>query len=124
MPHTPRLGTILIYARNMERTAAFYRRYFGFELGADVVEGLITLTSPHGGASIVVHPAAKSVKLGQVGVKLVFDVDDIDAFKQRAAALGLVFGATHQAGGYAFANAKDPDQNSVSISTRAFRTPR
>jgi hypothetical protein len=34
---------------------------------------------------------------------------------------GLKFGATHRADGYSFANAKDPDRNSVSISSRAFR---
>ena len=31
-------------------------------------------------------------------------------------------GAIHQANGYQFANAKDPDKNSVSISSRAFRS--
>ncbi len=75
------------------------------------------------GARIVLHRAAKSLKLGQVAVKLVFDVADIDAFKARAATQGLLFGSTHQANGYAFANAKDPDKNSVSISSRAFRNP-
>jgi hypothetical protein len=38
-----------------------------------------------------------------------------------AANKGLKFGAIHQANGYQFANAKDPDHNSVSISSRAFR---
>lgn len=74
-----------------------------------------------GGTSILIHQAAKSVKLGQVGVKLMFDVPDVEAFKKRSAELGLVFGSTHIANGYSFANAKDPDKNSVSISSRAFR---
>ncbi|MEP6835557.1 MAG: VOC family protein, partial [Gemmatimonas sp.] len=74
-----------------------------------------------GGASIVIHQAAKSVKLGQVAVKLVFDVPDIEVFKRKCESLGLKFGATHQANGYAYANAKDPDKNSVAISSRAFR---
>ena len=121
---SPTLGTILIYARQMQRTAAFYEKYFGFTTSGNVVEGLITLTPPHGGAAIVIHQAAKSVKLGQVGVKLVFDVEDIEGFKQRSAALGLKFGPTHLANGYSFANAKDPDKNSVAISSRAFRDTR
>jgi hypothetical protein len=50
-----------------------------------------------------------------------FDVQDIEAFKKRNAELGLVFGSTHIANGYSFANAKDPDRNSVSISSRSFR---
>ena len=64
------------------------------------------------------------MKLGQVGVKLSFHVADVDAFKAEAAKDGLVFGATHRANGYAFANAKDPDRNSVSISSREFRRGR
>ena len=119
---TTRLDTIIIYARDVHATASFYSRLFGFETTGEVVEGLIELRAPQGGASILIHPAAKSLKLGQVGVKLSFSVADVEAFKRQAAALGVDFGATHQAQGYAFANTKDPDRNSVSISSRAFRT--
>ena len=70
----------------------------------------------------LIHQAAKSVKLGQVGVKLSFHVPDVPAFAQAAAKKGLKFGAVHQANGYQFANAKDPDNHSVSISSRAFRS--
>jgi hypothetical protein len=42
---------------------------------------------------------------------------------------GLEFGSTHHdhANGYCFANAKDPDGNSISVSSRGFiekQTPR
>jgi predicted enzyme related to lactoylglutathione lyase len=120
----PTLGSILIYARDTQRTAEFYTRFFDFESSGAVAEGLITLTSPSGGAAIVIHQAAKSVKLGHVGVKLVFDVQDVEAFKVKSAALGLMFGATHAANGYSYANAKDPDKNSIAISSRAFRNHR
>ena len=116
------LGTIIIYARDMQKTAAFYSGHFGFKTTAEVVEGLIELKGPNGGASILIHQAAKSVKLGQVGVKLSFHVQDVEAFAREAAKKGLKFGAIHQANGYRFANAKDPDKNSVSISSRAFRS--
>ena len=119
MPLT--LSTILIYAKNMQATADFYQTYFGFKSTGEVVEGLIELIAPQGGANILIHQAAKSVKLGQVGVKLMFDVKDVDAFKKIAKRKGLKFGSTHIANGYAFANTKDPDKNSVSISSRAFR---
>jgi catechol 2,3-dioxygenase-like lactoylglutathione lyase family enzyme len=115
------LGTVIIYARDMEKTAEFYRKHFGFETTGKVVEGLIELSAVNGGASILIHQAAKSIKLGQVGVKLSFHVADIESFKVHAASQGLRFGATHQANGYSFANVKDPDKNSVSISSRAFR---
>jgi catechol 2,3-dioxygenase-like lactoylglutathione lyase family enzyme len=115
------LTTIIIYARNVQASAAFYQRHFGFETSGEIVEGLIELAAPHGGAKILIHQAATSVKLGQVGVKLSFAVEDVEAFKIAAARRGLQFGATHQANGYAFANAKDLDKNSISISSRDFR---
>lgn len=115
------LGSIVIYARDMQKTAAFYSEHFGFETTGEVVEGLIELRAAQGGAGILIHQAATAVKLGQVGVKLSFHVEDVAAFAAGAAAHGLKFGAIHQAKGYQFANAKDPDKNSVSISSRAFR---
>ncbi|WP_213959024.1 MULTISPECIES: VOC family protein [unclassified Variovorax] len=118
---TPPLHTIILYARDMQRSAGFYRRFFGFTTTEEVVEGLIELSAPGQGASILIHQAARSVKLGQAGVKLMFSVEDVEGFKQRCVDLGLDFGATHQANGYAFANAKDPDNNTVAISSRAFR---
>lgn len=115
------LNTILIYAKNPSATAAFYSQFFGFETSGDMVEGLIELTASASGASILIHQAAKSVKLGQAGVKLMFSVEDVEDFKTQSAQRGLVFGSTHQANGYAFANVKDPDGNSVGVSSRAYR---
>jgi predicted enzyme related to lactoylglutathione lyase len=114
-------NSVVIYARDMKKTAEFYRRFFGFVTSGEVVDGLIELESGNGGAGIRIHQAAKSVKLGQVGVKLSFAVRDVDAFKAHAESLGLKFGSTHVANGYSFANVKDPDKNSVSISSRAYR---
>ena len=115
------LGTVVIYARDMKKTAAFYSEHFGLETTGEVLEGLIELLPTDGGAGILIHQAAKSVKLGQVGVKLSFHVKDVRAFAADAALRGLNFGAIHEANGYQFANAKDPDKNSVSISSRAYR---
>jgi predicted enzyme related to lactoylglutathione lyase len=119
--HLPALTTIIIYARDMRASAAFYERHFDFETSGTIVEGLIELAAPLGGAKILIHQAAKSMKLGQVGVKVSFAVEDVDAFKAAAAGRGLHFGATHRANGYVFANAKDLDKNSISISSRDFR---
>ena len=116
------LGTIIIYAKDMQKSAAFYSHHFGFQTTGVVHEGLIELKAANGGADILLHQASKGVKLGQVGVKLSFHVRDIESFKLQAAADGLKFGATHQANWYSCANAKDPDKNSVSISSRAFRS--
>jgi predicted enzyme related to lactoylglutathione lyase len=118
---TPTQNTIIIYAKNMQRTAEFYQKFFGVVSTGEVVEGLIELTSPSGGANILIQQAAKSVKLGQVGVKLMFDVENIEGFKEKSAGLGLVFGSTHVANGYSFANTKGPDKNSIAISSRVYR---
>lgn len=117
----PVLGTIIIYARDIHATAAFYSRHFGFHTTGEVVEGLIELHAAGLGAGILIHQAAKSAKLGQAGVKLSFHVQDIEQFVETAKAHGLEFGPIHQANGYSFANAKDPDNNSISISSRSFR---
>jgi catechol 2,3-dioxygenase-like lactoylglutathione lyase family enzyme len=95
----PVLNSLILYAPDMQRTAAFYQTYFGFATTGEVVEGLIELTAPEGGTTLLVHQAAK----------------------ENSARLGLEFGSTNQANGYAFANAKDPDGNSVCISSRAYR---
>jgi hypothetical protein len=114
-------NSVVIYARDMHKTAEFCRKFFGFATTGQIVEGLIDLTSPNGGAHIRVHQAAKSVKLGQVGVKLSFAVRDVEVFKATSEKLGLKFGAIHVANDHLFANAKDSDKNSVSISSRAYR---
>ncbi len=115
------INKILIYAKDVQRTSEFYERHFGFNSKADEDGRIIELTSAGGGANILIHQAGKGLKLGQAGIKLVFDVEDIEGFKKKSAKLGLKFGSTHQAKGYSFANAKDPDKNSISISSRAFR---
>ena len=110
----------MINVKDMDRTADFYRKFFALA-STGKVEGLIELSSADGGPIILIHQAAKGVKLRQVAVKLVFAVEDVEAFKAKSAERGLKFGSVHQADGYAFANAKDPDKNSVSISSRAYR---
>jgi hypothetical protein len=82
---------------------------------------IIELTSPDGGAIIMLHQATTGQKQGQSLVKLVFDVEDVEAFRDACRTKGLAFGPIHDAGDYQFANAKDPAQNTVSISSRAFR---
>jgi predicted enzyme related to lactoylglutathione lyase len=91
------LGTVIIYARDMKKTALFYSTHFGLETTGEVVEGLIELHAPGGGAGILIHQAAKSMKLGQVGVKLSFHVQDVELFAAQAQANGLQFGAAHHA---------------------------
>lgn len=116
------LNSIIIYAKHMQKTASFYQQFFGFERSIDADDGLIELTHPQGGSRLLIHQAARSIKGGHASLKLVFDVQDVESFKQASAEHGLLFGATHQAKGYSFANVKDPDNNSISISSRHCRS--
>jgi predicted enzyme related to lactoylglutathione lyase len=114
------LNRILIYTKRMSEMAAFYSQHFGYVVKQLPGDRIVELLPDEGGITIMLHPAAKSQKEGQALIKLVFDVADVDGFCRQAKAKGLDFGTVHQADGYAFANAKDPSNNSVSISSRAF----
>ncbi|MPW45923.1 VOC family protein [Acinetobacter guerrae] len=118
----PVLHTIMIYAKDMHRLAHFYKTYFSFEGDCEIKDGLIELHSADNGLIILIHQAAKSIKMGQANIKLVFSVENVDLFKQNCLSNGLFFGVTHQANGYQFANVKDPEGNSVSISSRSYQS--
>jgi catechol 2,3-dioxygenase-like lactoylglutathione lyase family enzyme len=115
------LTRILLYVRNVEETARFYAVLFGFEQHRTDDDRIVELVHPEGGAKLMLHPAAKGQKRGQSAVKLVFSVADVSAFCADAAARGVPFGPVHHAADYAFANAKDPDGNSVSVSSRGVK---
>lgn len=114
------LGRIIIYTKKLEDVAAFYCKHFGFHAHRHAGDRIVELVASEGGANILLHPMSEGRKDGQTLVKLVFDVEDVDDFCHAAAEQGLVFGAIHQADGYSFANAKDPANNSVSVSSRCF----
>ena len=116
------LGRILLYVRDIEAVARFYVLHFGFRIHREAGDRIVELESPGGvGSNIMLHPLGRGRKSGQTVAKLVFDVPDVDAFCARAAEHGLEFGGIHKADGYAFANARDPAGNSISVSSRAFR---
>lgn len=91
------LNRLVIYAGNVEETARFYEKHFGFKATSLPGDRIIELIAQDGGANIMLHQAAKGQRSGQST------------------------GAIHKADGYQFANAKDPCQNSISVSSRAFR---
>ena len=110
-------GRVVIYAKDVEASIAFYEETFGFVALRDPSDRIVELNHPDGGGVINLHKAAKSQKMGQVLVKLVFDVRDVEAF----VAAHPKFGAIHRVPGYEFSNGKDPSGNLVSVSSRAFR---
>lgn len=119
----PPLGRLLIYTKKIEEMTAFYCEHFGFEAVQRAGDRITELKAQGQGPSLLLHRAAKGQKEGQVLVKLVFDVENVPAFCERAASKGLAFGKIHQADGYQFANAKDPSKNTIQVSSRAFVAP-
>ena len=117
---TAALGRIILYTKKIEEVAEFYRRHFGFDVLRLEGDRIVELVAPGSGSNILLHPMPANRKEGQTLVKLVFDVEDVDAFCRASEARGLTFGAIHRADGYCFANAKDPAKNSISVSSRAF----
>lgn len=119
---TAALGRIVLYTKRIPEMVRFYVDHFGFQVVEHEGDRIVELRPTHGGAALLLHPAARSQKEGQVLVKLVFDVEDVTAFCKAAAENGLVFGPITEVDGYCFANAKDPSMNSISVSSRAFRS--
>ena len=115
---TASLGRLVLYTRQMPEMVAFYRDHFGYSERRREGDRITELVPPGDGAALLLHPAAKGQRAGQAQVKLVFDVEDVPAFMDKAAKDGLVFGPLHDGGGYLFANTKDPSGNSVQISSR------
>jgi hypothetical protein len=56
-------------------------------------------------------------------MKIVFDVSNVRKFIAEREADGLRFGPLHSPGEFEFANAKDPADNSIQISSRGFKKP-
>ncbi|MCQ4629505.1 VOC family protein [Shinella sp. CPCC 100929] len=112
------LTRILLYVRDVEETARFYTAPFGFEVHRADGDRIVELLDPRGGANLMLYPAAKSQKMGQSAVKLVFSVENVDAFCAESAVRGVPFGPIHRTASYDFANAKGPDGNSISVSSR------
>jgi len=117
---TAGLGRIVIYTKRLDEVADFYCKHFGFRELRLEGDRIVELVAPDIGANIMLHPMSDRRKEGQTLVKLVFDVEDVDAFCETSKERGLEFGPIHRADGYSFANTKDPAKNTVSVSSRAF----
>lgn len=114
------LGRLILYTKKIDALVAFYGLHFGFVAHRREGDRIVELRPQGAGLTLLLHPAGKGRKEGQALVKLVFDVEDVEAFCRAAEARGLVFGPIHRADGYVFANARDPSNNPVSVSSRAF----
>ena len=116
------LNRIIIYAKDMQKMASFYEKYFFFRTKHLSTEKEIELNPLNGGIQIRILQAAKGAKRGQVIMKLVFDVEDVESFVNKAKVNGLDF-KIHKANGYLYASTKDPEKENknIQVSARAYR---
>ena len=122
MNSAPPLARLILYVHDMPAVATFYQTYFGYRGAMLDATDVMHLSAPGGGCALTLLPASKGHRRGQSQVKLVFEVADVDAFKQESATRGLQFGVTHRGGTYAYANARDPAQNLIQVSSRGEST--
>ena len=120
MKTSPSVSRILLYVRDPQKIADFYVEHFAFIQKPQVRDDLIEVRSSVCAFSLLLHQASKGHRLGQSCIKIVFDVEDIEAFKKKSEKKGLKFGVTYKGEGYEFANARDPAKNPIQISRRAF----
>ena len=115
------LGRLIIYTKKLDEMAQFYCAHFNYERHDDPDDRIVELRPRGDGIPLLLHPAGKAQKMGQVLVKLVFDIPDVAAARAALIAKGIEVGPLLDGGGYDFANLKDPSGNSVSLSSRAYR---
>ncbi len=67
------INRIILYAHDVEATVRFYEMHFGFEASREPGDRIVELIDRQGGASLMVHPAAKGAApwpvAGQAGVR-------------------------------------------------------
>lgn len=120
---SPSIHQILIYTKKIQAMIDFYTRFFGYEARQHEGDRIVELRPRSSGLTLLLHPAAKGQRDGQSLVKLNFDVEDVKGYCRQMEERGLVFGPVHSGDGYRFANAKDPSNNTISVSSRAFADP-
>ncbi len=91
----PSLTSMTIYTRRIPEMVEFYSRHFGYVAFQRPGDRIVELRPPGNGAAIRLHLAGKGQKMGQVLVKLNFDVEDVEAFARAAKKRGLAFGPLH-----------------------------
>jgi catechol 2,3-dioxygenase-like lactoylglutathione lyase family enzyme len=57
------LNRLILYARDVEGTVAFYEKHFGFKVLRLPGDRIVELVAQSGGANLMIHAAAKGVML-------------------------------------------------------------
>lgn len=111
----------MIYCRDVERSLAFYSKMFGFKVvdqfryeGKPVYARLV---APAGQGTIALHQAAPGAPVLSDGVRLYFEIHDLDAMCEKLKRAGVYFTQMPQMmpWGWRHAYLDDPDNHEISL---------
>ena len=111
----------MIYAKDVQRALDFYRDWLGFRLIEDFrYEGkpvYARLRAPGGDGTIAIHQAGPGASVGSDGVRLYFEVRDLDDFCRRLQRRGFYFTQlpTMMPWGWRHAYLNDPEGHELSL---------
>jgi catechol 2,3-dioxygenase-like lactoylglutathione lyase family enzyme len=111
----------MIYARDVERSLRFYRELLGFKLIEDFqFEGkpvYARLRAPAGEGTIALHQLGPGASTVADGVRLYFEVENLDDFCQRLQSKGVYFTKPPRVmpWGWRHAYLDDPDAHEISL---------
>ena len=107
----------MVYVRELGGALHFYRDLLGFRL-IDQLPGYARLQSPSGDTTLALHtPEPGQVLPESDGIRLYFEVKDLEKFCQKLAAAGVAFLQTPKPmpWGWNHAYLKDPDGYEISL---------
>jgi catechol 2,3-dioxygenase-like lactoylglutathione lyase family enzyme len=111
----------MIYVKDVQRGLDFYRNWLGFRLLEDFRhEGrpvYARLRAPGGDGTIALHQAGPGASVASDGVRLYFEVRDLDEFCRRLRQRGFVFTQQPQMmpWGWRHAYLNDPEGHEISL---------
>ncbi len=111
----------MIYVKDVERGMQFYRDWLGFKVIEDFrYEGRAVyarLRAPGGDGTIALHQAGPGASVASDGVRLYFEVGELDDFCRRLRQRGFVFTQQPQMmpWGWRHAYLNDPDGHEISL---------
>ena len=111
----------MIYAKDVQRVMDFYREWMGFKLIEDFrYEGKVVyarMRAPGGDGTIALHQAGPGASVASDGVRLYFEVRDLDEFCRRLQRRGFQFVQlpTMMPWGWRHAYLNDPEGHEISL---------
>ncbi len=111
----------MIYAQDVARALAFYRDLLGFKLIEDYQTPggpvYARLRSPAGSMTIALHKAGAADAIASPGIRLYFEVKELDAMCERLQSAGVAFTQMPKPmpWGWTHAYLNDPDGHEVSL---------